>query len=326
MLKPAPPAHRRTDPADLSQTDCYLYLDGRTVASPVFRILLWCDGGWHDPDNRAGLLALFDLFIGQWGAAIRSVTSAYGGGRQRTAPVSAARLQDIRQMVAGDEKALDQGLRLAGWLDEPHHLEAAPCLRMGAVDGRAYLALELPQHTSDLIAMVDQVTQVAAGMSLHCGLAGYGFFLPDYLESLSFAFPMGMFRRVAAIELSPSAAAAALGAAAQEGRGNGPVLPDIGWRTMLGPALSSLLPDPPPSNDLVGLSRQGCLRIVTAGPMPVWGHVASGEDLAPYRQVARLLRPLRMPSRIAERHLFGPERDDPERAARVRAYLGRFDG
>ena len=35
--------------------------------------------------------------------------------------------------------------------------------------------------------------------------------------------------------------------------------------------------------------------VIEAGPAPIWGDAALGEDIAPYRAVAGVLQPCRMP-------------------------------
>jgi hypothetical protein len=42
--------------------------DGRKIAPPAFRVLLYCEGSLNDAANAAGVMRLFDLFLDRYGA------------------------------------------------------------------------------------------------------------------------------------------------------------------------------------------------------------------------------------------------------------------
>lgn len=330
MFGPKPvtdlPAAQFGDP----QRADYFYFDGRTIASPAFRILVWCNGSWGDPGNCDAVAAIADLFLDRWTPQIRHVTFRTEGGRLKTVPASDQTMATARRAIAsaadGDD-VLD--LRLAGWIDAPHFIEASPCLRIGESAGLAYLTLELPHDMTDLVAFADLACQAIEGMSLHCAVAGFGYFMPDYMETLLFACPMMMQRNSTAIEVTPRAVAACLSApGCRDAAGGAPLIADIGWRTMLGPAFLRAEPDLA-SPGLIGcdveLRCHNEITSITVGSQPDWGRVDEGGQTDAFHRVADLLRPFRIPLRIAQAHLFGAPTDDPERGDRIRGYLGRFD-
>ncbi|TRW98281.1 hypothetical protein FNJ84_05745 [Paracoccus sp. M683] len=333
MFKPALTQNVLAGAADRPAASDYFYLEGRTIATPVFRILLWCDGHWRDRANRQAMLGVFDLFCLRWSGQFHSLTRASADQPPRTCPNTDASLAALRAELAAGTARMDSGIRLAGWTDSPHFIESAPCLRLGELGDLAFLALELPPDADDLVDFTDQVTEFASAMSLRCGVAGFGYFLPDYLESLVFALPMAMARTNAAIEVTPRCVAFCImpqALATQDVDEDPPVavgLADIGWRTLIGAGFRDRLPDLSmlAKGGDVAVDRRGELVVVTAGDRPVWGRVLPQEDIAPYQRVAKALGPLRISPRLAQRHLFGGDNGDPERNDRVQAYLNRLD-
>lgn len=332
MFKPRRPGGEVTRTRWQGPSDDFLFLDGRTIASASFRMLIWCAGHWSDPVNRQPLLAVFDLFRDRWGTAIHSLTQPDSTGRSRSAPVSAGGIAALREGLGTASGLARLPVRLACWIDEPHHLEVPPCLRLESLGGTAVLAIELPPDAPDLMEFADQVTRQALRMGLCCGIMGFGFFLPSYLESLLFALPMTTSHLTAAIEIAPLQAASCIrpdgGARDGDDRPYPPGLPDIGWRTLIGPPFKARLPDLAGLCAAPGITvrRQEDRTVITAGEAPVWGRAQQdGPPLQALRLVAQSLRPLRVAPRLAEHRLFGDDTGDPDRIERVRAYLHRFD-
>ncbi|AUH32138.1 hypothetical protein [Paracoccus tegillarcae] len=307
----------------------FLYFDGRTIASPAFRILVWCEGSWRDPGNRDSLWAISDLFFERWGAQLRNATFRTEAGLHKTLPVSDHVLNAAREALSGGKSDEPLDLRLAGWIDAPHFIESTPCLRVGESHGLAYLALELPHEAADLTQFSEQASQIIEAMALRCAVVGYGCFLPDYMESLMFNCPAMMQRKPAAIEVSPRGAAACLNPAVRaKAEDRPPHIADIGWRTMLGPVFQDTLPDLSQLQSLgcgISVSRRNGVTSITAGAEPGWGRVGADAELLAYRRIAEILSPFQIPLRLAQSHLFGAPTDDPEREARVRSYLRRFE-
>lgn len=71
--------------------------------------------------------------------------------------------------------------------------------------------------------------------------------------------------------------------------------------------------------------RTGDIAVITAGPSPVFGDVDKEEDIAPYRTVAKALKPVCYSVEVAVRKLFGNQAYTPEDRDRVEAYLARFE-
>lgn len=333
MLKPKQAGGEGVRSAWSAGAGDYLFLDGRTIATPAFRYLIWCDGGWSEPGNRRAMLAILDQFLDRWGHQITSLTRPGQDGRPRSVPADDRLMAALRDHLAAPGAVDDWPIGLAGWIDDPHHIAAAPSLRLYQIGGLAVLALDLPADAPDLVEFAGRVTDQVAHMALRCGVAGFGFFLPPYLHSLVFALPMTTARLTAAIEITPEGGADCvrhdIAVRDDDAVPGQPGLADIGWLTLIGAPFLGRLPDLAPLERVqdVGLTWQGRDQlIIAAGPKPVWGRQAESEDINPYRQIARHLRPLMISTRLAERHLFGGDTGDPERLTRVRDYLRRFDG
>lgn len=328
MWRPANAMRQSGDPMDLEHQQFFFYLDGRTVATPAFRIMLWCDGSWRDPENNQGLQAIFDLFARRWKGSIRSLTQVDIDGRWRTQPAGPDSVEHARALIAAPSSGVDRGVRLSGWIDAPHFIEAAPCLRASDVGPLACLSLELPHDAEDLVEITDLVSDIVGGMALRCGLAGYGFFLPNYLDSLGFAFPMGMLRNPPAIEITLRGASECLINCTDADGDLAAVLPDLGWRVLMGPPFKEYMAGLLQENKRCGqvdIRQHEQAISLTAGNAPIWGGIAQGEDISPYQALAKLLKPLRMPEQIAQRHMFVSCDSSPDQPDRLRAYLRRFD-
>lgn len=331
----------------------YLFLDGRTIASPALRVLAWFDLGVADGALNGGVLQIMDMFLARFGRDLHSLTRPRNGHVAKASLATPKRLAAARCAVHSTRPGDGLSLRMGGWIDAPHFIEAAPYLRLDCASGLMMLELALPHEAPDLIDFVDQLTAIIATMPLRCGLMGLGFFMPVYLESLIFALPMTTSHLLAAIEITLDGPVPAIRphdphgrkAAGRDGMIHGdadtgaddgglsaapdgaPVLADIGWRTLLGAPFMAHLPD------LSALEQAADILVahypdmlsITAGEVPIWGAAIMGEEITSYARVAQVLRPLRMCRRAAEHGLFGGNDDDPARFERICAYLARFD-
>lgn len=326
----------------------YLYLDGRTIASPALRVLAWFDSDVADEVLDRGLTEVLDLFLARFGRDLRSLTRSRNGRVPKAEIVTPDLLAAARDSLVGRKPGKKRSMRMGGWIEAPHFIEAAPYLRLDSAAGLVMLELALPHEASDLIEIADHLTRIFATMPLRCGVMGLGFFMPVYLESLIFALPMTTRHLLAAIEITLDGPVPAIRphdphgrkAAGRDGMihddaepGAGqhsdgvPVLADIGWRTLLGAPLMMHLPDLSLLEETaeITVQRHPDMVAITAGPCPIWGSTTMGEEITAYIKVAQALRPLRMSRRAAENGLFGGNDDDPVRFERICAYLGRFD-
>lgn len=310
-----------------------LTIGSTAFAQPAFRTLLYCDGSLNDPENAAGVTALFDTIVAYFGEQIAWVAVADHRREMDPQEKSEAALADARAWINTPDKRFPATCRMNGDWSEEIEAVTVPHFRVDEYD---FLMVELsvPHDAADrLPGFAEAVTAAAKTMPVICGVMGFGFYVPVANESLILAMPKAYARYRTAIEFMLDGPESGLriedgGFPWDEYEGLEPGIADIGWRTFVGaeylprlPDLADELKDAPG----VTLEQRDGLAVITAGAAPIWGDVNMGEDIAPYRAVAAALRPVRFPIEVAEGTLFGDLSDSPDGMDRLEGYLSRYD-
>ena len=308
-----------------------LFYEGSPCAPPAFRTLLYLDGSLNDETNAAGVTRLFDLFFAHYGEEAAWIAVADHERKMRPRKLTEARVDDARGWINTPNKSFPATCRVAGPLDDDLGAVTVPAFRVDEYRV-PFVDLSVPDDLDRALRFAEQVTAVIRDLPVIAGVMGLGFYLPVALDSLAWFLPRTGQRYRAAIR--PTVDGGTMGVR-RTGEGFRwhehpdvhPGLPDIGWRTIAGVDFLDRLGDLSAldERDDVEVERRPTMTLVTAGDHPVWGDVDRGDDLAPYRAVARALAPVRYPYEVAIGSLFGDQEFDPAGPEHVRAYLLRFD-
>jgi hypothetical protein len=303
------------------------YLD-KPVAEACFRSLLWFRGTLDDPDMAgfaSDLAGWFWRTHGHQVGLIQVASKTISGRPRRPGPEVLADVgkwikekgkPDAAEIQMQGPDVYDEGPARVPWL----HLSG----NSGVVLAEVCLAHDLP----DLNAHADAMAALADRPGLICGLQGMGYYLPYEKHSVVSVLPRASSRYKAAIEILlndplDGLTAENLGFYWDDPPDLLPGLPDIGWRTILGPALAArvgTLPEQPG----VTVERGAHCVALTAGPRPIWGDVNAAEDISAFRAVAAALAPIAMPRTVTDSRYFTGDPDDADHMDRLDAYLARF--
>lgn len=319
----------------------YLIREGDKVAQPAFRILLYCDGSLNDPKNAKGVLALFDLFIETYGEEAAWLAIANHNSKRLTPKkLSRKRIEKAREWLSTPDKRWPSTCRVVGPLDDETDNIVVPAFRVDEYR-MMYLDMSLPDDPVRAVPFAVAATGIIREMPVIACVMGFGFYLPQALESLNTWLPRGFERYQTAIEFMVDGATMGIRKTGEGYRWDEspklepnapadlqPGIPDIGWRTIIGaefldrlPNLESTLATTPE----VSVEEAPNMTILTAGERPIWGDVVADEDISAYRAVAKALAPVRYPLDVAYGSLFGNQYYEPEGRARIHAYVSRFD-
>ncbi len=303
----------------------------QVYAVPSFRILLQVEKPMGDPAMKALTASLLDLFLD--GLNLEGMYFGRAGGRYRrlsATPVTDKVIARARAWAAEAEWEWPSTLRFTRWFEE-FDLGGPPSLRLEQRARLSTIQIELPPDSPLTTRFADRVLELVAELPVVWGVMGFGMFQPVALDSLIWMLPRATSRYRCAIEVQPNAIDSELRrtATVTELRLKiEPVvsIPDIGWRTLIGDEFLPRLPDLDRLSGRAGitLSRGDGFTVIEAGPAPIWGDAALGEDIAPYRAVAGVLQPCRTSLPRACDALFGGSVND-NGEARIRQWYERFD-
>lgn len=309
----------------------YIARETDKIAQPAFRVLLYCDGSLNDPANGAGVTRLFDLFLEHYGAEAAWLAIADEARPMRPKPLDAAGIADARHWLNTPDKSFPATCRIVGPISEESANVTVPAFRVDEYRVM-FLDMSVPADADRAVSFAQAATEVIRDMPVIASIMGMGFYLPVALESLKDYLPRAFVRYRAAIEFTVDSATMGIRKTGEgfdwdENEGVEPGIPDIGWRTIIGPDFTSRLPDLDALYGAPGVAyeRTDDIAVITAGPSPVFGDVDKGEDIAPYRTVAKALKPVRYPVEVAVGTLFGNQAYTPEGRDRVEAYLARLE-
>ncbi len=303
-----------------------LYLD-RPAAMPCFRALCWLQGSLDDPGMAAFATDLCGWFWRTHGAEVGLMQVASRTIRGRPRKPSADVLSDVGTWIKEKDKPDAAEIQMQGPSEYDEGPERVPWLHLSGNRGVVLAEVCLSHDRPDLVAQADAIAGLCDRAGLICALQGMGYYLPYEKQSLVSVLPQASVRYRAAIEIllnDPLAGLTAenIGFALRDAAAQ-PGLPDIGWRTMLGPALAARV-EPLPDLPGVTVTRSDHAVTLTAGPAPIWGDVNRGEDIAAFRAVAAALAPVAMPRAVTDSRYFAGDPDDADHMDRLDAYLSRF--
>jgi len=319
----------------------YILRGDDRIAQPSFRILLYYDGSLNDPVNAKGVVSLFDLFIETYGEEAAWIAIANHDSRRLTPKkLTEKQIEKARAWLSARDKRWPSTCRVVGPLDDETGNIVVPAFR--ADEYRVnFLDMSVPPDLDRSVLFADAATEIIREMPVISCVMGFGFYLPQALESLAHWMPRGFERYRTAIEFMVDGATMGIRKTSEGYKWDespklepdGPAdlqpgIPDIGWRTIVGaefldrlPGLRSALAATPD----VSVRSTHEMAVITAGEKPIWGDVGAGEDISDYRAVAKALAPVRYPLDVAYGSLFGNQYYDSEGRERIRAYLSRFD-
>lgn len=309
-----------------------LFYEGRAMATPGFRIMLWLDTSVSDQDGLAQGVRLLDAFLADYAAQVSLLMQ---GGRRKSGKPTHATPQTIakaREWLATPPHKFPTTLRLTNYAADPLHIATAPYFRIEEGRGMIMVEFMLAQDDPNIVPFADRITALAADMPVICGVMGMGFLLPENLSSLYGRLPVATPRYRTAIQFNLTGPVAGIrrhrshfNYAAHPGVDEG--IADIGWRTLIGTPFMARLPDLAPleGDPRIDIQRKGNMVAITAGPAPIWGDVNRAEDISAYALVARALRGIRMHEKVARQTLFMGCDGNPDLTDRVTAYLHRFE-
>ncbi|RVV98317.1 hypothetical protein EKE94_05145 [Mesobaculum littorinae] len=320
----------------------FLYRDttqasDQKVGAPILRIT-----ALTDPLDGATLAGpggeLLDLFLTQFGADVAFVAKGPTTGRSRASRLTKAtdkRIGELRAILrdGGVEKF---GLRIYGPDDTGFGRPLAPYASIAhmiaetdaGVTPYAQIDFALPPEGEASQRFLHDSDEVLRRLPLRAGVQGLGFAGTPVEGSLMFLYPPA-FRRYRAAVIAdwriPSALVFHNPNATQVHGDYTAGLPDIGWRTYVGPEFSERLQGRPRHPE-VTVEQAGAATVVTAGAAPIWGDLNTGEDIGPFRAAARFLEPALASRgrRIREAPCY--VNGNPEREALAADYLDRFKG
>ena len=311
------------------------------IAQPSFRILLYFDGSLNDPVNAKGVVPLFDLFIKTYGEEAAWVAIANHNSRRLTPKkLSKKQIERARTWLSTPDKIWPSTCRVVGPLDDETCNVVVPAFRVDEYRVN-FLDISVPDDITRAVPFADSATEIIREIPVIACIMGFGFYLPQALESLEDWMPRGFERYRTAIEFMVSGATMGIRKTGQGYRWDKspelepdapadlqPGIPDIGWRTIVGAEFLDRLPDLKSAlatTPEVSVHSTPGMAVLTAGEQPIWGDVVAGEDISAYQAVAKTLAPVRYPLDVAYGSLFGNQYYDPQGRARIRAYLSRFD-
>ncbi|AXC49219.1 DUF3396 domain-containing protein [Paracoccus suum] len=307
-----------------------LNYEGEPFAGPAFKTLAWIEGSLADPSMVERLVPLFDLYVERFGEVSLYLMQGGRGKKGRPTKATAKALAAAREWLLTPPHSFPTTLRMLTY-DEDQDLTIAPhfCLEEGV--GMVMVEFDQGPEGPDL-ALADQVVEMLSVLPMICGVVGYGFYLPENLDSLIFNLPQTTARYRCAIEIQLSGPDGGI----RKERSFFPFdrypnvesgIADIGWQTLIGPSFLDRIPDLGDLAEVPGVTveKRGNTVIIKAGPAPIWGDVKRGEDISAYREIARVLADVRYPFEVARGSLFGDAIGDAEYLDRVAAYLTRFN-
>lgn len=304
-------------------------MDKRVIATPAFRMLGWIEGNLSDPASHAAVMAVFEAFVARWGDRLDRVRLADSTTNHEPVAWNAADMRTWLESVS-DGAMTARGL---GPVDAGMDLEVPPQIRLEQANGFVLVEASVPPDSFDA-TLAAEIAGALRTPRLFCAVQGYGFYLPDTLDSFRSSLPQSYPRYRTAIEVPVGAKDGLrrlmsgkwpVGAYAKIPDAKGGIT-DIGWRTIIGEQYRDRLA-PVKAADLhpdVTVEDADGILTLTAGPAPIWGDVNAGEDIAAYRSVARYLRPAMIDPRIAYRSLFGSKDHTAEDRESVEGYLRRL--
>lgn len=317
---------------DMARVPDRLTWNGRPVALPAFRTLVYIDGMLSEPNIRQAVHGLLDAFLNLCASDVAWVMIGDQRREMKAQAFNDSSASELRRWIDAPEHPRPASARLNGPMDRRMQAPTLPHFR---VDQDRYVLIEISLPSTvddpDKIGFADEVERLLARLPVICGVIGNGFHVPAMIESLgTLVLPKAFARYRAAIEVQIRGPVRGLRRSKAKGVkpwSQNPELKggiaDIGWRTFVGEEFIErieLWPAPPSG---IEVRNSDHFMVLQAGQSPIWGDVNRGEDIAAYHAIALQLRPIRFPLEVGS--LFGSQTANPEGRDRVEGYLARFD-
>lgn len=277
------------------------------IALPVFRIGFVLDGMLDQPSCRTAVLAMLDAFTAEYGAQLAYMMLAGTGGKPgKLVAFHTGKLAQWRERIA-EGLPRNRGLRLYGTDDNPLAAPFAPFLSLDH-DRHPLTRIEIciPWDAQDLLGFSAGIDRIARAAPVRFGFQGYGFagspvagFPERMLPAAFLRYRTALMGDVLGKEtcLFYSKPFVTMRRLDQQRKGAGgppydyqPGIPDMGWRTYIGPAFAGRLSGSP-EDARIKVDEQGGIVMVTVGDKPIWGDLNQGEDISAWREAQAFLRP-----------------------------------
>lgn len=310
------------------------------IGFAAFRITLFLNGQIGANTNTSAykqLLSDLDKV-----ADFKSGTKSLNLPDKKTSKVTATKAQDLQDVEEsiGLVWPRDEGFRFYG-NEVPHgvHPVGLPYVSLEQINFPNYddddafhfhfLDIALSKEHEGFHEFLNIVEAFLPHVEVCYGYAGYGFFILPAREGANADVIPVLETHRAALAFMPRRILEALKRTSATGsdrmqvdlRHVQPGIPDIGWKTWVGPEYWDRIDldrIESAASEAIAINRTEKLLTLTAGSEPLWGK--EGDDLSPYREVAKLLRPIRVDSELVHHFPFFAEHPDE-----TVAYIERFD-
>lgn len=317
-----------TDRTDMTITLFSHHLTTPTpIAMPAFRVCAALDGALSDDANKTCASDVFEAFLDNFGP---DVAYAATSGKSRWTPKlvkpTATKLKRMREVIANGFTT-HTGMRLYGPDTNALGKPAVPFLSITQVYPTfIVIDIAVPHDHPNRDAFAQASDQALRSANLMAGYQGFGFFKSPIggLADNNFPYVTDRFRSATLGEWMRNPACTQWNKVWEQNKGPYHAgITELGWRTYVGRMFTDrITATPAPSLTIEDLSN---MRIVTAGPAPIWGDVNANEDIKAYKDAYAYLAPV-FTSRdmLRSSTLGGIPSYDPARAAVVNGYLNRF--
>lgn len=325
------------------------------IAVPSYRVRAHFGAAFDHPAMRAGLGTLVDGFLASYqnNLEILTLQKASASSKVKQTKMTSKKLSDLRKECAAGFLTY-RAFRFSGAdgttpalpAMSAHHYPVPRALE-DKMAPFSTLILDLPFDTGG--ELVELSHQVLRSMPVIAATAGFGF---SFCDPSSFAYrllpPAHLRYRCALMADDPPASKLVRYDTAwvkmrrldQRRKSSNidipnddlydytPGLPDIGWRTYIGEAFRTRLPDQPDASFFghgATLEILDTMSIVTAGSAPIWGDLNTVEDISAYQAAAAYLAPAMADHGLRVREAPCYTKSDPEKVRAAEAYVNRFD-
>lgn len=297
------------------------------IALPAFRACAALEGSLSDESNQACASAMFEAFMASFAAEIAyTVTAAKSGKGGKLVKPTDAKITALRQIIA-DGFTKKSGFRLYGPDTNALGKPALPFLSITQVNPLLILIEAAVPTDHPQTASFAQTADLALRLgNMMAGYQGFGFFkspisgLQDrYLPDAS-----ARFRTAIMNEWMSNPACTQWSKVWEQNKGAYQAgITELGWRTYVGNIFTDRITGTPaPTLTVEDLPK---MKVVTAGPAPIWGDVNADEDITAYKDAYAYLAPAFTSRDMLRRStLGGIPSFDPGRADVVDGYLDRF--
>lgn len=317
-----------TDRTDMTITLFSHHLTTPTpIAMPAFRVCAALDGALSDDANKTCASDVFEAFLDNFGPDIAyAATSGKSRWTPKLVKPTATKLKRMREVIANGFTT-HTGMRLYGPDTNVLGKPAVPFLSITQVYPTfIVIDLAVPHDHPDRDAFAQASDHALRSANLMAGYQGFGFFKSPISGLADNNLPVATDRfRAATMTEWMGNPSCTLWSPRTAGNWPGyeAGITELGWRTYVGRMFTDRITAAPAAS--LTIEDLPNMKIVTAGPAPIWGDVNADEDITAYKDAYAYLAPV-FTSRdmLRSSTLGGIPSYDPARAAVVDGYLNRF--